>query len=151
MKYHMVEPEVIVGMGDNTEMDSTQHPPVVSELHIELEDWLGDDLIENFPCYIVTDALAQGLQSKDFNGFEFSSMELTLGEYFRNNYQLSKSLPDFHWLKVLGKANEDDFGMNDEMRLIVSARAWEFISKNYDVKYARVDKPSDLDDLFAGL
>jgi hypothetical protein len=151
MNSHVIEPEVIVGLGDNTEMDQTQHPPLVTELHIELEDWLGDDLLETFPCYLATDALTAGLQKEGFSGFEVADVELTLGEYFENNYHLAKPIPTFKWLKIKGKIESDDFSLTDKTKLCISERAWWYIKNNFAVQYARIDASNDLDDLFEGV
>jgi hypothetical protein len=36
MKYHSIEPEVAGGLGANTIMDRTVHPPVVTKLHCKV-------------------------------------------------------------------------------------------------------------------
>jgi len=38
MKYIKIEPEVIVGLGEDTNIDTSTVPPVVNKLHINLED-----------------------------------------------------------------------------------------------------------------
>lgn len=37
----------------STIMEATVHPPRVERLHYEFEDWLGDDLVESFPSFLV--------------------------------------------------------------------------------------------------
>lgn len=56
--YKILQPEIIVGIGDNT-LFLEKDPPfrTIKRLHIELENWLGDDLKECFPCYIITENL----------------------------------------------------------------------------------------------
>lgn len=98
MKYIKVEPEVIVGMGEHTVIDNSIYPPKVQNLHINLEDWMGDNLMENFPVYIITERLKKGLQATDFKGFKINNLELTTDEYFFEHYQLKKEIPKFYWL-----------------------------------------------------
>lgn len=46
--FRYIEPEVAGGLGEETQMDSTVHPPLVKKLHLEFEGWLGDDILETF-------------------------------------------------------------------------------------------------------
>jgi hypothetical protein len=98
-EYLIVRPEVIVGIGGNTEYYPTEFiegkKRLVTKLHIQLEDWLGDDLMEIYPCYIVTQQLKEALENNSFIGFTFAGIEVTEDEYFEDNYQLEKPRPDF--------------------------------------------------------
>jgi hypothetical protein len=143
--YKKIEPEVIVGLGDKT-VFKEQKPPLINieKLHIHLEDWLGDDLMECFPCYIVTDSLNGELIKSDFTGFGFSELEMTLDEYFENNYQQNKPLPKFFWLKIHGVEHKDDFFIRDK-ELMASTRVIKFITENFDSKYLFIDQEEDLE------
>ena len=60
--YKIIQPEVIVGLGEKTEFLEKEAPfKTITKLHIKLEDWLGDDLMECFPCYIITENLKNEL------------------------------------------------------------------------------------------
>jgi len=52
VQYYTLSPEVAGGIGRNTVMMRTQHPPIVSHLHYELDGWLGDDLLEALPGFV---------------------------------------------------------------------------------------------------
>ena len=41
MNFYYLEPEVSGGIGDSTILDTSVHPPIVSALEYEFEDWLG--------------------------------------------------------------------------------------------------------------
>lgn len=41
--YHLIKPEVLVGLGDETIFGYTNDE--VHSLHMNIEDWLGDDLL----------------------------------------------------------------------------------------------------------
>ena len=57
--YHCVEPEVAGGWGENTQFTRTPgRSVVVRRLHYSFDGWLGDELIESTPCYIVTERMA---------------------------------------------------------------------------------------------
>ncbi len=66
MRYFYIEPEVSGELGEGTLMDTTVHPPKVEKLNYEFSSWLGDDLIESFPCYIVSERLAERLKKVIF-------------------------------------------------------------------------------------
>ena len=55
--YYFIEPEVAGGWGGNTIADTSVHPPKISKLHYQFDGWLGDDLLESFPCFIVSESL----------------------------------------------------------------------------------------------
>lgn len=59
-------------------------------MHINVEDWISDDIMENFPVYIITERLKKGLQATDFKGFKINNLVLTTVEYFFENYQIKK-------------------------------------------------------------
>lgn len=126
MKYIKVDPEVIVGMGEHIVIDNSIYPPKVQNLHINVEDWMGDDIMENFPVYIITERLKKGLQATDFKGFKINNLELTIDEYFFENYQLKKEIPKFYWLLVIGKNNKDDLYIDDQNILNISENCFYF-------------------------
>ena len=126
MKYYILEPEVAGGVGVNTVMDRSRHPPIVTRLHYELDGWLGDELLETFPCYIITQRLRQEIEDAGFTGVEFATVEVTTSRQFRDLYP-SRDIPDFAWLKAIGTAGLDDFGISRANRLTVSARVLKLL------------------------
>ena len=109
--YHTVEPEVAGGWGANTAF--TRMPGqsvVVHKLHYEFEGWLGDDLIESTPCYIVSEGMAEQLRKAGLTGFVLDDVEITTSENFRETYA-GRELPKFLWLKVGGVPGQDDLGI----------------------------------------
>lgn len=119
--FHILEPEVAGGWGSGTDADTTVHPPVVHRLVYELDGWLGDDLLETFPCFVVTDRLAQAIKTSGLTGCELGPVEVVKSEDFEE-LQPDRELPDFHRLFVLGDAGKDDFSI-DNQRLRVSDAA----------------------------
>lgn len=149
--YKIVQPEVIVGLGNKTEFGEAAPPfKTVMKLHINLEDWLGDDLMECHPCYIITDNLKRGLENTDFSGFTFDRLELDRDEYFSDNYRLKKPLPLFHWLKITGKVNVDDVYIGEGKSLFCSDKFIKYLKENFTVNYLTIDpQKNEFDDLLA--
>lgn len=148
--YKIIQPEVIVGLGDKTVFAETAPPlKTVTKLHIELEDWLGDDLMECHPCYMVTEHLKDKLAQSDVTGYAIEPMLLTKNEYFSNNYRLEKKLPQFYWLKILGTADKgDDMYIGVGKALFASDRLLDFLQKEATVKYMEIDpQRNEFDDL----
>ena len=121
MKHFYIEPEVAGGLGKNTVMNRSVHPPIVSKLHYHFDGWLGDVLLETFPCFIVIELAKQKLQAAQLTGARFDEVEVTTSEQFQELYP-TRQLPKFVWLRVEGTAGQDDFGTAPDGRLVVSER-----------------------------
>src|SRR6476660_6693817 len=120
--WSVLAPEVAGGWGERTVADTSTHPPRVTALHYQFDGWLGDELLESFPCYIVTRRLAHALTAAGLSGFQLAPVEGSASELFAELYPGGR-LPPFAWLQVGGVAGRDDFGMSPDHRLVVSDRA----------------------------
>jgi hypothetical protein len=121
MEYKYIDPEVSGGLGSESVLDNSVHPPIIKELHYEFDGWLGDDIIESFPAYLITERLKQEIENNSFTGYLISNVLITKSSLFNEIYP-NKNLPEFHWLKVYGKAGVDDFGIGKGSRLVISKR-----------------------------
>jgi hypothetical protein len=128
MEYFQLEPEVAGGWGGNTQADTSVHPPVVTKLHYEFDGWLGDSILETFPCFIVTVDLGNALSESNLTGFSLESVEISKSEQFVEFYP-ERELPEFFWLKIGKNAGLEDFGINDQHRLVISSSALEVLQK----------------------
>lgn len=137
--YAIIQPEVIVGLGDDT-IFKESIPPLVTleELHINLEDWLGDDLMECYPAYIITSRLKEGLENQEFTGFTITQLKLTTSEYFENNFQLDVDLPQMYWMKINGRPGESDIVLNDK-KLLIDQPFLDFLQNKYNCKYMDIN------------
>ncbi|MCH8498306.1 MAG: hypothetical protein LAT63_07500 [Marinobacter sp.] len=126
--YFYIEPEVSGGFGDNAVVDTSVHPPRLSKLHCQFDSWLGDDLLETFPCYVVSKPLANEIGSAKLTGYTLGDVEVSKSEKFEELCP-GKALPEFYWFKVTGEAGKDDFGIAEDYRLVVSERALEVLKK----------------------
>jgi hypothetical protein len=127
MKYFKIEPEVAGGTSEHTVMDRSVHPPLVSRLHYEVDDWLGDVLLAGFPCFIVTMEAKQALEVLGATGITFDSVEITTSGVFED-FHGDRKLPPFAWMKVHGEAGRDDFGLSSDLILVISERALDALS-----------------------
>ena len=126
MKYFLLQPEVAGGLGENTVMSTTVHPPLVSRLHYEFEGWLGDDLLESFPCHLVTARLRDALVEAGVSGCKFDTVEISKSDEFEEMYP-DRELPRFFWLKVDGRPGVDDCGLTSKAQLVASERCLQIM------------------------
>jgi hypothetical protein len=121
--FYIVRPEVAGGLGERTEC---LHRPdgefVVTRLHYEFQGWLGDELLEAFPCFIVTRRIAERFEAAGLSGFAIGEAEITVSEEFEELYP-GRGIPSFVWLKVLAHPRTADLGVTRDKRLVVSERA----------------------------
>ncbi|CCN72624.1 hypothetical protein [Vibrio nigripulchritudo] len=125
---YYIEPEVCGGFGVGTIIDSSTHPPKITQLHIEFDGWLGDDLLEVFPCYIVSEGLAEEIKNKSLSGFILDHVEVSKSDKFIESSP-NTLLPNFFWLKPLGKCKENDFWISSDHRLVVSEKVMEILER----------------------
>lgn len=90
--YYYIEPEVSGGIGRNSLIDTSVHPPLVTRLDYEFDGWLGDDLIESLPCFIASENLKSQLEKSALSGFKFDTAEITKSENFNKTYKGKISL-----------------------------------------------------------
>jgi hypothetical protein len=128
MRYFKIEPEVAGSSeGDNSVMDRSVHPPIVSRLHYVFAGWSGDVLLTSFPCFIVTeDAMNKLMESDATTGARFADVEITTAYPFRE-FHPDMKLPKFVWLQVTGRAGQDDFGLVANKRLVISEHALDVL------------------------
>ena len=136
--FYKLEPEVSGEMGGNTELDVSTHPPKVSKLHYHLDFWLGDDLLETFPCFLVTDKLRAVIEEMKATGAAFGEVEVSFGEEFRERYP-GGPLPRLSWLKPIGVPCRDDFGLVDTASLVVSERLWDAMRARANLSHCEAE------------
>lgn len=127
--YYKISPEVSGGLGSETVMDTSAHPPVVSRLHFEVVDWLGDCIVTTFPEYLVVRATGVALQEAGFSGFRLADAIISETDEFQD-MNPGGELPDLVWLVVDGTAGADDLGLADKAQLVVSEAVLEVFRAN---------------------
>lgn len=136
MSFYQLSPEVAGGFGSNTQLNRTVHPPIVTRLHYEFEGWLGDDLLESFPCYIVTRQLADSLSTNALSGVTYKNVEITQSDVFMDLYP-NRQLPEFVWIDITGIPGQNDFGLDDHSRLIVSESVMAIL-RSYKISHCAI-------------
>jgi hypothetical protein len=123
MNYYLLEPEVAGELGEDTVMDTSVHPPAVSRLQYVIQDWLGDEILESTPCFVVTEHLAGLIEAASLSGYRLASADVVLGEDAEELAGEPIDLPKFQWLQLTGRPEVDDFGASANGSLVVSERA----------------------------
>ncbi len=98
----------------------------VRHLHYVFDAWDGDVLVQSYPCYLLRQTAVEALQGSDYSGFAIAPAEVSTSELFQELYG-ELELPDFAWLKVTGEPAEDDFGINEHGKLVVSERVFKLL------------------------
>jgi hypothetical protein len=119
--YHVLEPEVAGEIGQSTVIDHLTTPPSVSRLEYHFTTWLGDELLEAYPCFIISQRLQSALQSFAGTGYTFADVIITRSQQF-DELTNGIQLPQFSWLKIHGRAGVDDAGTSKKGCLVVSDR-----------------------------
>ncbi|WP_099227822.1 hypothetical protein [Pseudomonas viridiflava] len=134
--YHYIEPEVAGGLGEGTIINTSCHPPKIEKLEYRFDAWLGDDILETFPCYIVTTELAKAIKLNKLTGVSFLPVKISKSEFFLETYP-DLELPQFQWMSVYGEAGTHDFGLSKNYRLAISYSAMSTL-KNFKISHAEI-------------
>ncbi len=126
--FFYIEPEVAGGIGSNSKTHWEKGKLVVTRLNYEFSGWLGDAIIESTPCFVVTDTARQMIEKAELSGVSFDDVEITRSGMFVDLYG-ERELPQFHWLVVHGQPEADDFGMANDLRLVVSRGALDILKR----------------------
>ncbi|MBN3265079.1 hypothetical protein [Pectobacterium brasiliense] len=132
---YYIEPEVAGELGDGTVMDTSIHPPVVKKLELCFSGWLGDDLLECYPCFIVTERLENELRNIAQDNVFFEKINVNQSDEFGELYP-GKKLPNFYWMKFI---NGKEIFLSEDQRLAVSERIMNILS-NFNISNAIIDK-----------
>jgi hypothetical protein len=122
MRFYILAPEVGGGFGPNTDLDSTCHPPKVGRVHYLFDGWLGDCLVESFPCFVATESVIAELKEMEISGMNDSDVEISTSERFRELYP-NVDIGRWRWLRAVGIPGEDDIAITASARLVASERA----------------------------
>lgn len=118
-------------------MDNSFFPPLIKTLHYEFDGWLGDDIIESFPCYIVMESLQKGIETENPTGISFANVIVSKSKTFLDLYP-GRVLPGFFRAKINGTPFKDDFFLTDKNTVAISERAY-FQLKKYNIDQADIE------------
>jgi hypothetical protein len=140
MKMYRLDPEVAGEIGDGSEIIYEGGLiKKVTYLHYEFAGWLGDELLTQTPCFIVTEVVANSIIKSDLTGYRFEEMKVSKSDEFKEFYP-DKVLPKFLRLLPLGKVVVDndkivewsgeDFCLEENVDLVVSEYALKVLEKH---------------------
>lgn len=139
--YKIIEPEVAGELGEGTDLDTNVHPPIIKRLHFKFSGWLGDDIIETFPCFLVTSSLKENIEINQLTGIVFENAQITKSDNFNIMYPTIE-LPKFFWAKIIGEYLQSDFSLGLDFRLVVSENAFKLLSK-FKIQNALIEELTD--------
>lgn len=137
-EYYRLLPEVPGELGERTRMDRSFNPPKISYLHFIFSGWLGDELIECFPCYLVTDTLLKYLNDNGLTGFFIKEAEISYSSLFNELYP-NRGRHEFKWLVITGQTG-DDFFLSPENYLVVTNRCLNVLKEHGNLNNCEIEK-----------
>ncbi|PFX51275.1 hypothetical protein COL36_27975 [Bacillus wiedmannii] len=152
MSLYLLSPEVAGGHGEHTVYGNEKSIGAegisgkVQFLHYEFYGWLGDDLLESTPCFIVSEKLKNALISSELKDFRLEECLISVSEEFQELYP-DKELPDFWRLIPLGTVNYENgnysgwsghqFCLTPRGDLILTEEVLSFL-KSFTLKYCDI-------------
>ncbi|MFP9128828.1 hypothetical protein [Niallia sp. BSM11] len=151
MILYFLEPEVSGGHGEytiyGTEDDIATEgiSGKVKYLHYEFEGWLGDDLLESTPAFIVSSFLETELENSDFIDYKLEECLITTSNEYKEMYP-NKEIPAFSRFIPLGKIEIEGenfknwsghhFCLSPKGELVVTQEALDFFKRvSIDICY----------------
>jgi hypothetical protein len=113
---YFIEPEVSGQLGERTIIDTSTHPPVLKYLHFIFFGWLGDDLIECFPVFLITEKLKSELGKTKLTGYQIGDCVIELSEEFKL-LQPGATVPTFYWFQITGRDQDDFTILKNKMKI----------------------------------
>ena len=83
MKLFVIEPEVAGEIGERTIYENYDaittkgERPIISHLHFVFMGWLGDDILEVTPCFLISEKLKQAIEKSELKGYKFQNIEIS--------------------------------------------------------------------------
>jgi hypothetical protein len=136
--YRIIEPEIAGELGSKTIINRIYDPPIVEKLHYEFNGWLGDDILESFPCYIMTKRLKNKIENRHLSGIKFDDVYVTTSQLFNDLYP-EKIIPKFYWARIKGVPFIDDFAITSDSKLLISERPF-LVLKSCNINHAIIQE-----------
>lgn len=124
--FYILEPNVPGGFGSPTVGDFDVQPPLIQSLHLEIDDSEVDEIIQCFPCYLISSRLADSFAQSALTGYSLDSAIVEASEQLHDEAPNHK-LPSFCWLKLHGIAGQHDLALSKSHLLVVSQKGLDLI------------------------
>lgn len=111
MEFHVVCPETNGDFGDELEpAEGLGKSALIEKLHVHLDYYGGDHLLEIRGIYFVTDRLLAEMDRRGLTGFTSREMKTTWEEGATSDAP-DGQFPEFRWLVIDGQEGVDDLGL----------------------------------------
>lgn len=137
MRYYNIKPQVVGHLGDGCEVEHAEGRITVRRLHYVFDIWPDDELIATVPCYLVTPKLADLLESAKMSGYGRQRATLTASDFVQEVYPL-RTPPVYQWLTINGVPGHDDFGLSEQVNLVISERARSVLETSGACEHASI-------------
>jgi hypothetical protein len=132
--FYELAPEVAGHLGPGTIMDRSRVTTAVIAVEYQFDGWPDDELIEAFPCFIVTNRMKELIEGARASGCTFGPVTVTTSDQYEELEELEelrqpRELPSFSWLIINGTAQRDDFGISATGSLVVSERILQVLKR----------------------
>jgi|688.fasta_scaffold516868_2 hypothetical protein len=100
----IIDPAVEGGFGEQTIVERNpeiEYPEVVS-LEYRFDDWNGDEIVNSFPCHLISARLYESLSRAGVSGLAIKDVLISKSEKF-DQLSLEVCLPEFYWLAPIGR------------------------------------------------
>lgn len=152
MELYFIEPEVSGGHGEQTIYGSVEADAnegisgTIKFLHYEFEGWLGDDLLESTPAFIVSSNLENALKKSEFKDYKLEKCLITKSDVFMELYP-NKEIPSFVRFIPFGTVEVEgenfnnwsghNFCLSPKGELVVTKKALDFLKK-FSIKHCDI-------------
>ncbi|GGB42173.1 hypothetical protein [Fictibacillus barbaricus] len=152
MILYFLEPEVSGGHGEQTIYGTEENVAKegisgkIKFLHYEFEGWLGDDLLESTPAFIVSSNLENELKKSEFKDYKLEKCLITMSDVFMELYP-NKEIPSFTRFIPLGTVEVEGenfknwsghhFCLSSKGELVVTKKALDFLKK-FSIKHCDI-------------
>ena len=118
-QYFLLRPAVYGQLGRNAILDRKTLPGKVKKLHLILDAPPHDDLHKVANCFLLSARLADHIVAAGLTGGSLAGLTVELDEQYLD-FHPGTPIPEVRWLTIQGRAQEADFGLDDQGRLVVS-------------------------------
>jgi hypothetical protein len=122
---YALEPLVAGELGEGTELDTHEHPPLARKVEYVLDAPVSADLIESFPVFLVSVELAQRLQAAHIEGFALDEAKVVASREYEALHEQAPH-KEYLWLRLTA-GRDADCWLDDQYRLCVSDRMFEVL------------------------
>jgi hypothetical protein len=125
---YALEPLVAGELGPDTVLDRSCHPPRVERMQFLLDEPATADLVESFPVYLVSEALAAHLEAAELNGVRFDAVEVRPTDLYSDRFG---EVPHkaYRWMRLDPPSGDADAWIGEDLRLCVSDHMMELVER----------------------